>query len=215
MSQVRSAGADARAAKRPTTVVFDLGGVLLRWEPHRAFEDVLAPDEVQSFLDEVDFAEWNHRHDAGGRFADGVLELSQRFPHHAEAIAAYPRNHHLTITGQMDETVAIVDELAERGVRLLALTNWSAETFPWARRTFPVLQRFEAIVVSGEEGVAKPDLRLYRILLDRYDVTASEAVFVDDRQINIDAARQVDMFGVLFTDAAALHDELRSLGLLG
>jgi len=197
-----------------TTVVFDLGGVVLRWEPHRAFHGVLEPAEVQPFLDEVDFRSWNYQHDAGRPFAEGVLELSERFPHHAEAIAAYPRNHHLTVTGQIDGTVRILDQLSHRGVRLLALTNWSAETFPWALRTFAALQHFEGIVVSGEEGLAKPDPRLYHVLLDRYQVRATEAVFVDDSQVNVEAANTVGMHGLRFTDAEALRLDLGRLGLL-
>lgn len=198
----------------PTTVVFDLGGVLLRWDPHRAFHDVLEPGDVQPFLDEVDFESWNHRHDAGGRFEDGVRDLTARFPHHRTAIEAYPRNHHLTITGQLDDSVAVVDELAAAGVRLLALTNWSAETFPWARRTFPVLQRFEGIVVSGDEKLAKPDPLLYQVLIDRYGLDVGASVFVDDRQVNVDAANALGLLGLRFVDAATLRADLRSLGLL-
>ena len=197
-----------------TTVVFDLGGVVLRWEPHRAFHGVLEPDDVQPFLDEVDFRSWNHLHDAGRPFAEGVLELSERFPHHTEAIAAYPRNHHLTVTGQIDATVDVIDQLRHRGVRLLALTNWSAETFPWARRTFSALQSFEGIVVSGEEGVAKPDPRLYQVLLDRYQVRPTNAVFVDDAQVNVEAAIALGMHGLRFTGADALRTDLSRLGLL-
>ena len=108
----------------------------------------------------------------------------------------------------------ILDQLGDRGVRLLALTNWSAETFPWALHTFAALQRFEAIVVSGQEGLAKPDTRLYRVLLDRYQVRATEAVFVDDMHVNVEAANAVGMLGLRFTDAEALHLDLSRLGLL-
>jgi 2-haloacid dehalogenase len=199
----------------PSTVVFDLGGVLLHWDPHRAFHEVLEPDDIQPFLDEINFEEWNHQHDAGARFVDGVAALTERFPHHAAAIEAYPRNHALTVTGQIDGTVAIVDDLERAGVRLLALTNWSAETFPWARSTFSVLQRFEGIVVSGEEGVAKPDPRLFRVLIERYGLTPSDTVFVDDRQVNVDAARELGLVGLLFVEPDRLRDDLRGLGLLG
>ena len=198
----------------PSTVVFDLGGVLLRWDPHRAFHDVLEPGDVQPFLDEVGFEAWNHQHDAGGRFVDGVAALTERFPHRAAAIAAYPRNQHLTVTGQMHETVEVVDALARTGSRLLALTNWSAETFPWVRATFPVLRRFEGIVVSGEEGVAKPDPRLYGVLIDRYGLAPADTVFVDDRQVNVDAACELGLLGLLFVDAVTLRDDLRRLGVL-
>lgn len=198
----------------PTTVVFDLGGVVLRWEPQRAFDGVLDPQDVQPFFDEVDFESWNYSHDAGRPFAEGVAELSARFPHRAQAIAAYPRNHHRTITGQIDETVEIVDQLARDGVRLLALTNWSAETFPFALANFPVLQRFEGIVVSGDEGLAKPDPRLYRVLLDRYGLIAPDSLFVDDRQVNVDAATGVGMQAVRFLDGATLRADLGRIGLL-
>ena len=212
---VTTSGHDGRVTRPPpSTVVFDLGGVLLRWDPHRAFHDVLEPGDVQPFLDEVDFHAWNHVHDSGGRFVDGVAALTERFPHRAAAIAAYPRNQHLTVTGQMDETVEVVDALDRAGVRLLALTNWSAETFPWARATFPVLQRFEGIVVSGEEGVAKPDPRLYGVLIDRYGLSPADTVFVDDRQVNVEAACGVGLLGLLFVDAATLRADLWRLGLL-
>ena len=194
--------------------MFDLGGVVLRWEPHRAFVGVLDPGDVQPFLDEVDFGVWNHQHDAGRPFADGVRELSERFPQHAAAIAAYARNHHLTITGPIPETVAVIEELHRQGVRLFALTNWSAETFPPARRRFEILQRFVGIVVSGEEGVAKPDPRIYRLLLERYDLEPADVLFVDDLPVNVEAAREVGMHGHCFTGAPALRADLSRLGLL-
>lgn len=194
--------------------MFDLGGVVLRWEPHRAFVGVLDPGDVQPFLDEVDFGVWNHQHDAGRPFADGVRELSERFPQHAAAIAAYARNHHLTITGPIPETVAVIEELHRQGVRLFALTNWSAETFPHARRTFDVLQRFEAIVVSGEEGLAKPDPRIYRLLLGRYALDPADVVFVDDLPVNVSAAIDAGMYGHRFTGAAELRADLVRLRML-
>ncbi len=198
----------------PTTVVLDLGGVVLAWDPHRAFHGVLEPDDVQPFLDEVGFERWNHQPDAGTPSAAGVEELTARFPHHADAIAAFPRQHHLTVTGEVPGTRAVIDRLAAAGVRLLALTNWSAETFPWARRTFSVLDRFEAIVVSGDERLAKPDPALFTLLLRRHAVRPDDAVFVDDRQVNVDAATALGMRGVRFVDAATLASDLEGMGVL-
>lgn len=198
----------------PSTVVFDLGGVLIDWDPTLAFTGVLDPADVPAFLEEVGFAEWNHLQDSGRSFADGVAELSARFPHRAQAIAAYGENWQATLTGELHETVEVVDELERDGVRLLALTNWSHETFPWARATFPVLSRFEGVVVSGDEGVAKPDPRIFAILLDRYGVEPGDAVFVDDRRDNVEAARALGLHGLVFTDAATLRTDLERLGLL-
>lgn len=198
----------------PTTVVFDLGGVLLGWDPALAFVDVLAPGDVLAFFDEVGFAEWNHLQDSGRSLEDGVTELAARFPHRAEAIAAYAANWKATLTGELPESVEVVDQLHRDGVRLLALTNWSHETFPWARETFPVLSRFEGIVVSGDEGLAKPDPRIFQLLLDRHAVEPAAAVFVDDRHDNVDAAAALGMHGLVFTDAATLRADLVELGLL-
>lgn len=199
----------------PTTVVFDLGGVLLGWDPTLAFVDVLDPGEVHAFLDEVGFAEWNHLQDSGRSYADGAAELAARFPHRAQAIAAYGDNWQATITGELTDSVEVVDELHRDGVRLLALTNWSHETFPWARETFAVLRRFEGIVVSGDERLAKPDPQIFRVLLDRYGVDPREAVFVDDRHDNVEAARALGLHGLVFTDAPTLRADLLRLGLLG
>ncbi len=198
----------------PTTVVFDLGGVLIGWDPTLAFAGVLEPADVPAFFDEVDFAEWNHRQDSGRSFDEGVAELAGRFPHRAEVIAAYAANWRDTLTGELPDSVEVVDELQRDGVRLLALTNWSHETFPWARERFPVLSRFEGVVVSGDEGVAKPDPRLFGVLLDRYDVDPGDAVFVDDRPDNVRAATALGLHGLVFTDAATLRADLVRLGVL-
>jgi 2-haloacid dehalogenase len=197
------------------TVVFDLGGVLVRWDPRLLFAEVLEPGEdVDAFLDEIDFAEWNHAQDAGKPWTEAVAEHSARHPHRAAAIAAYPERFAVSVPGPMDETVAVVDDLRDSGVRLLALTNWSGELFPLVRHRLTFLDDFEAVVVSGDEGLAKPDPALFRVLVDRYGVVPEETVYVDDVQRNVDAAAAMGFRAYLFTDAQALRTYLVGEGLL-
>ena len=209
----RVAGASGSAYD---TVVFDLGGVLVEWDPRLLYRSLLGSDEeVEAFLEEVDFAGWNHRQDAGERtWAEAVAEHAERHPHHEHLLAAYPERFAETLGGPIHGTVEVLDELHAAGVRLLALTNWSAELYPHASERFPFLERFEAIVVSGEERLAKPDPALYRVLLERHGVAAARSVFVDDREVNVEAATAEGMTGVLFTDPATLRADLVRLGLL-
>ena len=166
------------------------------------------------FLTEVDFAGWNHAQDAGRPFAQAVAEQAARFPHRRELLAAYQDRFAETLGGPIEGSVEILQELRERPVRLLALTNWSAETFPVARDSFAFLQAFEGIVVSGEEGVAKPDPEVFEIVLRRYDVDPARAVYVDDSPRNVAAAAELGLTALHFTGAHALRAELVDLGLL-
>lgn len=196
------------------TVIFDLGGVVLSWDPVRAFDAEVDAAVARRLMADVDFTAWNHRHDAGRLFADGEAEIANTWPQYAQAITAYRRHFDRTLTGPVPGTSAVVAELARAGVRLLGLTNWSDETFPLAQRRFGILRRLEAIVVSGREKIAKPDPRLYRLLLDRYAVAAADAVFVDDNPANCAAAADLGITAVHFTGALALRTRLVELGLL-
>lgn len=197
------------------TVVFDLGNVLIGWDPRLLYRQLLPDDEaVEEFFAEVDFAAWNHAQDAGRPFAAGVKEHAARFPHRRALLAAYQERFAETLDGAIEGSVVILEELRRQGVRLLALTNWSAETFPVARAGFGFLQHFEGIVVSGEEGVAKPDPRIFRILLERYDVDPARTVYVDDSPRNVVAARAAGLTALHFTGPSALREDLSRLGLL-
>ena len=205
------------SVRRPGAVVFDLGGVLVDWDPRRLYRTMLGSDEeIADFFDEVDFAGWNHRLDAGERtWAEAVDDLGSRFPHRRELLAAYPARFPETLGGVIDGTVRVVEELHGEGVRLLALTNWSAELFPHARERFAFLRLFEAVVVSGEERLAKPDPRIYDLLLTRHDLDPAGTVFVDDRETNVEAARAAGMTGLVFTDPDRLRRDLARTGALG
>ena len=198
----------------PTTVVFDLGGVLVDWDPRYLYRKLLPDAEVDDFLDEVDFPAWNHRADAGGRWADALAEHTERFPHRAELLAAYPARFPETLGGEVPGTVALLHDLHRDGVRLLALTNWSAETFPHARALFAFLTLFEDVVVSGEERVAKPDPAVFRLVLDRFALEPGRTVFVDDSPRNVAAAADAGLVALRFHGADPLRADLVRLGLL-
>lgn len=198
----------------PTAVVFDLGGVLIDWDPRHLYRRLLPEHEVEDFLREIGFTEWNHAQDAGAPWADAVESLSARHPHRRALIAAYPQRYPETMAGPITGTVDILTELHRRGTRLLALTNWSAETFRHARETFGFLEVFEGIVVSGEEGVAKPDPRLFQLLVDRFALAPGATAFIDDSAVNVAAADAFGLEALLFRGPDLLRDDLSRLGLL-
>jgi 2-haloacid dehalogenase len=201
---------------RVDTVVFDLGGVLIEWDPRHLYRKLLGSDEeVEAFLEEVGFAAWNARVDAGEHSWDhAVAALAARHPQHRDLIEAYPARFAETIPGEIPGTVEILTELHATGTQVLALTNWSAETFSVARQRFGFLDLFDGIVVSGEERVAKPDPRIFRVLLDRYALDPARTLFVDDRQDNVGAAEAAGLRGTLFTGPDDLRGDLVRLGLL-
>src|SRR3954471_8849190 len=144
----------------PTTVVFDLGGVVVFWDPVPAVAAVVGQPRAERFVHggEFDFAAWNHAQDAGRSFSDAEAAAAASHPHLAEEIAAYRPNFPLSLRGLVPGTPRLLHTLHDRGVRLVALTNWSAETIHHLHKGFPqVVALFDDIVVSGAEGVAKPD----------------------------------------------------------
>ena len=204
------------APRRRSVVVFDVGGVLLQWDPRHLYRKLFAGDDaaMEHFLGNVCTEEWNERQDAGRTFADAAAELLPAHADQAHLIHAFGRRFDEMIPGAIEETVDILRELKRAGVPLYAVTNWSAETFPSAQNRFDFLAEFDGIVVSGEEGVIKPDPRIFRILLDRYDIPAHAAVFIDDNPANADAATNLGIHGIHFRSAAELRRELVALGLL-
>ncbi|GLQ96568.1 HAD family hydrolase [Dyella mobilis] len=197
------------------TVIFDLGNVLIGWDPRHLYRRLI-DDEAQMewFLREVCSSEWNERQDAGRPWAEATALLRAQFPEHADWIDAYHLRWQETLLGPIEGSVTLLAELKARGVRLLALTNWSHETFPIARRLYPFLQWFEGIVVSGEEQLVKPDPRIYRRLLERYAVEPASALYIDDSARNVATAEALGMRGWWFRDPPGLRRHLVELGLL-
>jgi 2-haloacid dehalogenase len=204
-----------RDAPPLTTVVFDLGGVLIDWDPRHLYRQLFDdPDEMESFLAEVTTAEWNGQQDAGRPWAEAIELLVAEHPERRDLIEAFHRRWPEMLAGEIPGTLDVLAELRAAGVRLLALSNWSAEMFPVALERFDFLAWFEGIVISGEVGVNKPERRIFEHLAERFGVEPEAAVFVDDSVANIDAAANLGFRAIRFTDATALRQALLRLGLL-
>jgi len=197
-------------------VIFDFGGVLVDWNPRYLYRKLFGADTVamERFLAEICTMEWNVRQDAGRLWADAIAELVAHHPDHAALIRAYHERWEEMLAGPIDGSVAVLGELRDAGYRLYGLTNWSSETFPLARARYRFFDWFHGIVVSGEEGMIKPDHRLYARLFERYGVSPARAVFIDDNRHNVDAAVALGVRGIHFQSPAALRGELVALGLL-
>jgi len=208
---------DGPPTARPSAVVFDLGGVLIDWNPRYLYRQLFDGDDaaMERFLAEVTTPEWNLEQDAGRTWDEAVDALTRQHPEHAELIAAYRDRWTETLGEAIGPTVTVLDELRQTDVRLFALSNWSAETFPVARPRYPFLDWFEGIVISGEVGITKPDERVYHHLLDRFGLDAASTVFIDDSAANVRAAREVGMIALRFEGGDALRRALADLGLLG
>jgi len=180
-----------RARRAPIRdVVFDLGGVLIDWDPRYLFRDHLGGDPavVEAFLGEVCTSAWHQRLDGGASFDAETRRLAQRFPQHAAWIERYGRDWHLMFAGAFDDVVDCLVTLAGRGYRLHALSNYPAEHIAFLYRRFPFMSRFHTVVLSGLVGTLKPDERVYRYLEER--IGGRPCLFVDDRAENVDAARR-------------------------
>jgi 2-haloacid dehalogenase len=196
-------------------VVFDLGGVLIDWNPRHLYRKLLADEAaVEEFLATVCTPEWNAELDRGRPFAEAVAELVERHPEHAAAIAAYHERWPEMVAGDFPDTVAVLAELRAAGVPLYALTNWSAETFALTRPRFEFLEWFDGLLVSGEERVTKPDPAIFQLLLDRFGLDPEATVFVDDAPANVAAARRLGIDAIRFTGPDELRWELAARGLL-
>jgi 2-haloacid dehalogenase len=198
-----------------TAVVFDLGGVLIDWNPRHLYRRLFADEEtMEEFLRGVCPQSWNERQDAGHPIAAATAQRIRMFPDHADMISAYYGRWEEMLGGAIDESVALLHRLHARGVPLYALTNWSAELFPVARRRFDFLKMFKGIVVSGEEGLIKPDTGIFLRLLSRYALDPRSTWFIDDNPANVAAAQRLGMNGHHFCSPSALADELVAAGLL-
>ncbi|MDA1097373.1 MAG: HAD family phosphatase [Proteobacteria bacterium] len=197
------------------TVVFDLGGVLIDWSPYHLYRKLFDSDDaIARFLDEIDLYNWLRGVDADKSFQRGVAELSARLPQHADLIAAYWHRWDETLNGSLEDSLAVVSELKAAGMSLYVISNWSSETWHHATERFAFLDWFDGLVISGLEGVAKPDPKIFHVACDRYKLAPERAVFVDDLAANVESASALGFHGIQFTDAAALRRQLTALDLL-
>ncbi len=198
-----------------STLIFDLGGVLIDWNPEYVFKEVIPDEERRAyFFQNICTHDWNVEQDAGRPIAEATALLVEQFPDWEPEIRAYYGRWEEMLGGPIHETVDLLRELRDAGQhRLLALTNWSNETFPVALARYEFLQWFEGIVVSGDERTRKPFADIYQILLDRYAVNPAEAVFIDDSHKNVLGAEALHINGIHFQSAAQLRDTLQELAV--
>ena len=196
-------------------MIWDLGNVLIDWQPHAAVAVGLGDAEATRFLaaDDFDFMAFNHALDGGSTWDEGEAELRRTHPHWVEHAAAYRANFPAALVGEVPGTVDLVRELSAAGVPMWGLTNWPDEFWRHAPERFEFLGLLDDVVVSGTEKVAKPDPAIYEIAVSRAGLNASDLVFVDDKEVNVVGAIEAGLDGILFTGADDLRRELRDRGL--
>lgn len=198
------------------TVLFDLGNVLIDWNPMYVFHDFFdQPKDLEFFFEKVCTMDWNENQDAGYPIAQATADKIEEFPKWEEAIKAYYGRWTEMLGGQISRTVDIQQQIKKsEKYQLLALTNWSAETFPIALDRYSFLHDFEGIVVSGDEGIRKPNPVIYKTVCDRYGATPASTVFIDDSLRNIKAAADLGFQVILFQSPNQLSKQLNDLGVI-
>ena len=202
--------------KEIKTIIFDLGGVLIDWNPEYVYLKEFRGDRAKMdwFLNHVCAWDWNVNQDAGYPIMQATQERIALFPEYETLIKMYYGRWEEMLGYTHDGTLAILKKLVDNpAYRVLALTNWSGETWPKAIAKFDWLQWFEGILVSGDEKMRKPFAPIYNLMLDRYDINAQEAVFIDDSHANVQGFESVGITGIHFKDAATLEIQLRTLGI--
>lgn len=202
-----------QSAHGPEAVVFDLGNVLVRWDPYGPYEGRMDRSDVEAFFDEIDFLAFNHRQDAGRSWHAARAEVRERFPHRVPALDLYLEHFADALPGPVDGSEQLVRELQAAGVRTLGLTNWSSETYHHAEPAAPAIGLLEDVLVSGVEGIAKPDPRVFALLVQRFGLDPARTVFTDDSATNVAAAAAAGLDAILFTDTPALRAELVARGV--
>ena len=200
----------------PTAVIFDVGNVLYGWDPDAFLVRQIADDEARlRFIEDTDLYGWHETLDGGRPCDEAAAELSEKFPQYAHLIAAWSERFGETISGPVPGVHDLVEALAAAGVPLFAITNFSADFWPpFHEKERAFFGRFRDIVVSGEVRLLKPDPAIYYLALDRFGLRPGEALFVDDRAINVEAAQAIGMHAHLFATAEDLRERLEADGLL-
>lgn len=203
-------------SKSITTIIFDLGGVLIDWNPRYVYRTIFDEEEkIDWFFENICTSDWNEKQDAGRSLQEATEELVDIYPEYESQIRAYYGRWEEMLGGAIHETVEVFRRLREKNeYSFYALTNWSAETFPVALQRFEFLKWFDGIVMSGEEKTRKPFPEIYRLLFTRFNVDPSQAVFIDDSLRNIKGAEEAGIEGIHFQSPDQLSIELKQRGLL-
>lgn len=199
---------------KPNIVVFDVGNVLLRWDPRNLYRKVFSDEaQMEWFLSTVCTSQWNVEQDRGRDWDEAVALLVKDYPDHEPAIRAFHERWEETVSGVIEENVALLGRLREAGVPTYCITNFSGPKFRLAQTRYPFLASFDGIIVSGDERLLKPQPEIYNLLLSRYGLEAGSCIFIDDSKANVDGARAVGMHAIHFVDSIDLASELRRHGL--
>ena len=190
-------------------IIFDFGNVLVQWHPELIYTEYFG-DEAKAwwFLRHVADMDWRQRIDAGESVDGCIREKQAQYPEYAEAVELYRSRWREMLTDEVPGMREVILELRTMNYEIYGLTNWSMETFPEARERFDILQMIDRYVVSGAEGLVKPDPRLFQVLLDRYQLKAEECLFIDDNPDNVAAAKGMGMQGIVFNGAEDLRKKL-------
>ncbi len=199
---------------RIKNIVFDFGGVLIDWNPRYLYRFLFDNEEVMElFLQEVCNASWNRELDAGKLFDVAIRERIEQFPQYKKQILKYQSHWLEMIGGEIKQNTTLIDIL-NQNYQLYGLTNWSAETFPLVYNEYAFFKKLEGIVVSGEEQIAKPDERIFKLLLERYKLNAEETLFIDDNKDNIETANSLGFKSIHLEPGVNLYTELQKLGVV-
>jgi len=194
-----------------TTFVFDLGGVLMDWDPRYHYSKITDDvEKIEYFLENICTSEWNSQMDAGKPFKEAIAERSRLFPEWKEWISDWHLQWPNMLKGTIPGTYEVLKKIKDhpKSYKLLALSNWSQETFPIAQQRHPELEIFEDILISGKEKLIKPDPAFFRLLCKKYDVQPYHCLFIDDLEKNILAAAQLGFHVHHFKNAKALEDAI-------
>lgn len=198
------------------TIIFDLGGVLIDWNPEYVFLDAFNRDrkKMQWFFDTICTMHWNENQDAGYPIKQATSDLVKQFPEHKKYIEMYYGQWEKMLGGEISGTVKILKTLLKsKKYKVVALTNWSNETFPIAKQRFEFLSWFEGIVVSGDEKTRKPFKKIFDITLNRFSIKAENAIFIDDSLRNIEAANALGINGIQFKNPQELISSLKTFNI--
>ena len=202
--------------KKFDTIIFDLGGVLIDWNPDYVYRTIFNDEtKMREFYNEICTSEWNEEQDAGRGLKEATEELVARYPHEEQNIRAYYDRWEEMLKGEIEGTVKVLEKIKDRDdLKLYALTNWSHETFPVAIKRFEFLQWFHGRLVSGEERMRKPFVEIYELLIKRYNIDPKTAVYIDDNERNLKPARDLGMYTIHFKSPHQLEEEFVKLGIL-
>jgi 2-haloacid dehalogenase len=202
--------------KKFETIIFDLGGVLIDWNPDYLYKNIFNDDKkMNDFFANICTPDWNEEQDGGRTLKEATEELVSRFPHEEKNIRAYYDRWEDMLKGPIEETVGVLKKLKDDGhVKLYALTNWSSETFPIALNRFDFLHWFDGRLVSGEEKIRKPFRPIYEKILSRFNINPATAIYIDDNARNLAVPAEMGIHTIHFSNAHDLETQLKNLGVL-